>query len=767
MARYIAGITLAIGLLLQCAIGWGATSAELQESFYQALAEGKTQEITRILARGFKVDSAYDDGQTPLMKAAQHGYADIVELLLKHKARIDARDSDGATPLMLAAKGGHTDIVRVLLNHQAKVNGANSAGWTPLMYACIHDNPEVIRLLLANGAAMEARDKRGETALLKSYHNKPVMELLISHRADAGAINNDGENLLILAVSSVGGELYGDEEHKKRFLDTIRYVITITKNLEARDNRGNSAVIAAHGSHEILELLIKAGADPNARNFRGENALMLAASGNYYNSARVLLENGANMSLADNYGHTPLWFASHCSIKCGNVEKELKAHGAKDEVAPGGGTEFPCRQVTSSLTFDLPGTKPPSQLLFLEGRQSSVQALLKSGGTCRLALPHPIHTYDLRDKLELKKTGTTPYPDIVIRDEVGNATGSGGTETTFSTYAWNGSAYEQKGLRESVELNRKALSLMANGKLNEALTLWRQAYKLVRDNNVELINNMGFAYYRKWVKEKDATSLTTAERLLRQAIGLDKKRWQAHLNLADLYSVTGKKTEALEHYEQAIALNPNKSSITKIRKKIEALQQRVDSTVVLADVREKINRNLPAYRFTIHGDPETRIATRIIITDTATNKVIQDFDVATECEDMEPRPDNDFFTLVDMNFDGYKDIGLLTSWGATGNTYTSYWLFDPRTGTFVFSKEFSGLGTETLDPKTKQITTHSNGGHAGMIFSESTYVVKDNKPVLIREVNQDYDEKKGYYIEITKEPVKGNLTVTGTKIVPR
>jgi len=43
--------------------------------------------------------------------------------------------------------------------------------------------------------------------------------------------------------------------------------------------------------------------------------------------------------------------------------------------------------------------------------------------------------------------------------------------------------------------------------------------------------------------------------------------------------------------------------------------------------------------------------------------------------------------------------------------------------------------------------------------------VRNGKLVLIREVNQDYDEKKGYYVEVTQELVNGTMQVTGKRVV--
>jgi ankyrin repeat protein len=57
---------------------------------------------------------------TPLPRAAENGYAMVVQLLLGH-GRVDLNSRDaiyGRTPLSWAAGGGHKTVVRLLLGQQ-------------------------------------------------------------------------------------------------------------------------------------------------------------------------------------------------------------------------------------------------------------------------------------------------------------------------------------------------------------------------------------------------------------------------------------------------------------------------------------------------------------------------------------------------------------------------------------------------------------------------------------------------------------------------
>jgi len=133
-----------------------------------------------------------------------------------------------------------------------------------------------------------------------------------------------------------------------------------------------------------------------------------------------------------------------------------------------------------------------------------------------------------------------------------------------------------------------------------------------------------------------------------------------------------------------------------------------------------------------------------------------------EWEGMEAPPrGSDWFRAEDMNFDGYNDIYVLTNWGATGNELGCVWLYDPKSSHFVFSKEFSELGRLTLNPATKTIATHSNGGMAGTIFRATKYVIEDNRPVPVVTVAQDFDfDKREYHCVVQQRRAGENALVT-------
>jgi hypothetical protein len=164
------------------------------------------------------------------------------------------------------------------------------------------------------------------------------------------------------------------------------------------------------------------------------------------------------------------------------------------------------------------------------------------------------------------------------------------------------------------------------------------------------------------------------------------------------------------------------------------------------DIALTISERLPPYHFHIEADPDCG-GIRQIEVRTPAKLLVQTLRV----DDSEaPFIGSKFFLAEDLNFDGFRDLMCLTYWGATGNTFYSVWLFNPKSHLFEPSAELSKLGNLNADVKTREITSGGVGGMAGNIYGRSIYKWREGRLVLVSSEHQDWDPKTRCFVRTTK-----------------
>lgn len=181
--------------------------------------------------------------------------------------------------------------------------------------------------------------------------------------------------------------------------------------------------------------------------------------------------------------------------------------------------------------------------------------------------------------------------------------------------------------------------------------------------------------------------------------------------------------------------------------------------VVSADttVAVTIHKSLPPYHVTLLHDVESGAVNRILITRGDEEDPLQTLSGFPEAEP--PPGGRDDFGAIDLNFDGYRDLKLLGTWGATGNRAYLCWLFDPKAGTFSFEPSLFELGNPTPDPAKKTIASRWNGGRAGQVYTEGTYVWRRGALVLIHRERQEWNEARKAFDRFIEERADSGLVV--------
>ncbi|WP_190126051.1 ankyrin repeat domain-containing protein [Streptomyces inusitatus] len=144
------------------------------ERVFEAVYGGDEDAVVRLLRSGTSAETADEDGETALYRAATDNRTGIVRLLLAAGADPDRASGDteedggagGDLPLCGAAVRDHEETVRALLAAGARPDLREAHGLTALVWAATRGNGRTVRTLLEFGADPELPDGHGVPPLV-------------------------------------------------------------------------------------------------------------------------------------------------------------------------------------------------------------------------------------------------------------------------------------------------------------------------------------------------------------------------------------------------------------------------------------------------------------------------------------------------------------------------------------------------------------------------------------------------------------------------
>uniref|UniRef100_A0A672I561 Kinase D-interacting substrate 220a n=1 Tax=Salarias fasciatus TaxID=181472 RepID=A0A672I561_SALFA len=303
------------------------------QSLFGYVEEENLAAIKAHLDKFKDVDSRSDNGQTPLMVAAEQGNLEIVQELIRRGANVNLDDVDCWTALISAAKEGHIEVVKELLENNANLEHRDMGGWTavmwaaykgrtdvaqlllerganpnitgqysvyPIIWAAGRGHADIVDLLLQHGAKVNCSDKYGTTPLIwasRKGHYDSVMHLL-SNGADVDQEGASGETVLIGAVR--GGHV-----------EIVRALLNKYADIDVRGQDGKTALYWAveKGNATMVRDILQCNPDTESCTKEGETPLIKATKMRNMEIVELLLDKGAKVSAVDKKGDTPLHIA--------------------------------------------------------------------------------------------------------------------------------------------------------------------------------------------------------------------------------------------------------------------------------------------------------------------------------------------------------------------------------------------------------------------------------------------------------------------------
>jgi uncharacterized protein len=283
--------------------GWSPPRRPLQPlDLVQAAMAGDAVAVERLLDLGLPIDAVDAQGCTALLRAAGSGALPIVRLLLASGARSDIPARTGATALSAAISTRQTAVVQALLDAGVAVDSSLPGGATCLMVACALGQDEIAALLLARGARVDLADEQGNTALLaaagfavlarSAEPANGLLRRLIAAGADIEARNRRGESalLLLLGAHQDAGVTLPDEA----LVERVGLLLGAGARLDAQDRRGLGPLhlAALHGLNRCVSGLLAAGADRQQHDALGRSPRDLALQRGFVDIAAELAGGG-------------------------------------------------------------------------------------------------------------------------------------------------------------------------------------------------------------------------------------------------------------------------------------------------------------------------------------------------------------------------------------------------------------------------------------------------------------------------------------------
>ncbi|HES58350.1 MAG TPA: hypothetical protein ENO21_02860, partial [Firmicutes bacterium] len=273
-------------------------------------------EIARFLvSSGAEVDARNDHNRTPLMQCTDPA---LIAVLIELGADVNARDDEGDTVLHQHCDRWAQDpaVLETLIAHGAQIEALDDDGNTPLHTAIGNQNDMAVAVLREAGATVDLAAAAGlneSETLSQFYRQSGYVE---AHPGEAtraitlAAIN--GHVQVVDDLLAQGARPTLCDMARLGYIGEMRKLIDsgadVNEVIGNRDTPLNYA--AAYGQNEAVRLLVESGADLNGHGYRNRTPIACATRDDHFDTLRLLLELGADPDEPVFFGGTALHWAT-------------------------------------------------------------------------------------------------------------------------------------------------------------------------------------------------------------------------------------------------------------------------------------------------------------------------------------------------------------------------------------------------------------------------------------------------------------------------
>ncbi|XP_048257810.1 serine/threonine-protein phosphatase 6 regulatory ankyrin repeat subunit A-like [Haliotis rufescens] len=258
-------------LLSQDTVDVNSRGRYKQTPMMRAAKNGHKEVVELLVKKGADLSLAYNaDGSNVLHLACVNGHVDVVKYLLSQDTvNINSRGWRKRTPMMRAAEEGYKEVVELLVSKGADASLVDKRGNNLLHLACQRGQMELVKYIVSQDMVDINRrglKKRSPVMIAAESGHKEVVELLVNKGADASLMDKKGNNILHLAC-------------QMGHVEVVKYVLSqdiVDINSRGWKTKTPMMMAAEEGHKEVVELLLNKGTDPSLVDKRGNNILHLA-----------------------------------------------------------------------------------------------------------------------------------------------------------------------------------------------------------------------------------------------------------------------------------------------------------------------------------------------------------------------------------------------------------------------------------------------------------------------------------------------------------
>ena len=301
--RLPTGLAATLGLLVLAlfVLTAGVIGQDTATSVVDAARAQDGETLRALVSAGADVNETQPDGASALHWATHWEDLETAEYLIAAGADVNAANDLGVTAILMAAANGQGELVETLLAAGADANASLTSGETALMAASRAGSVAAVESLLARGADVDAREQtRGQTALMWAVANRhpEVTRVLLEAGADVSA-----RSQVRTRVYNMGG---------------TRSAGSASQGIPLREVPigGSTPILfaARSGDVESARLLLEAGADVHDTTADGNTVVVIAAHSGHGSLVKLLLDEGADVNAA------PLGYnALHAAVLRGDL----------------------------------------------------------------------------------------------------------------------------------------------------------------------------------------------------------------------------------------------------------------------------------------------------------------------------------------------------------------------------------------------------------------------------------------------------------------